>query len=803
MEPFLEKVVGSGIISPSVFTSYSKSGVTATACGGVLSIFVPKSKVRYDYVVDPSIREITALSFSPSGADLAIAETGPNSSIWVVTFSETFDKIIGKYPIKTAQNGFSHIGLTSEAKTLVEIDSEEKPFLYLWDLTTPKPSVIGYYHLSSIPRHMHISFDGKLVIVSGEKLLRFINIQPRLENKPDDKPVILQSRSGAKVKFKDRTFVSSAVNPNEPNDALCLTNDGTLVIYERAGYICAQNTKLRMPKFSIVPVEFKVKATSLAIDNKIILIGTETGSILAVKKDSNQYVIFGRFSITGRSVTAISLSKRIVSAAYSDGSIIFWLRKIKEPPLLTITNHCGPVNSIFADKDGTLVTAGSDGTVRQWEIQTLEPLIGKDQLGERACNQVVKMPSDFKTALTGIRCICAVGNFIVAGDHRGTVHVLSRQTLKDIQQLAVAKQAITAIAANNESVVAGTEGGKLISFQVAVTGLIQAKTFTMSNNGTVCSILVTNDGYTVAANISEIRIFNGQNSVAISQSALSLSLLPNGKYFAAACNEDCSLKIFKLSDGSTFRSHKLSIGSYPVKVAVEPSSGLFIAACMSDSTIRIVDTFSGDQLHSIPAMTSLITDLVYIGSGDFIVSSFAGFCGLWRVPDSIHAAIREKNLPDVLSLLNDAPSSPARNSMRGSIMRSSVVDGMFEEAKENANNLTAIEEEGGEEEDEAPEESSYQAFNQPRPSKQGEYESNIDKIVRASFMKKSKRSEIEEVAQTLKSVFQEAVSIVESANGSEDVKELQETIEAAQRRCLKSEWFKKMLHERIESFLCK
>ncbi|EAY20911.1 hypothetical protein TVAG_437370 [Trichomonas vaginalis G3] len=795
MEPILEKVVGSGIISSSVFTSYSKSGVTAIACGGILSIFVPKSKIRYDYVVDPKIREITALAFSPSGTDIAIAESGPNSTIWVVSFSDSFDKIISTYPIKTAQNGFSYIGLTPEAKSLVEIDNEEKPFLYLWDLTTPNASVIGYYHLSAIPKHLHISFDGKLAIVSGEKLLQFINIQPKTDSKQGDKPVVLQSRSGAKVKFKDRTFVASAINPNEPNDALCLTNYGTLVIFEKAGSICSQNTKLRMPKFSIIPVEFKVKATSLAIDNKIILIGTETGSILAVKKDATQYVIFGRFSITGKSVVAITLSKRIVSAAYSDGSIIFWLRKIKEPPLLTISNHSGSINATITEKEGTMYTAGSDGTIRIWDIQE----------GERICKQIIAKPVDFNQSLTGIRCIVCVGNFLVAGDFRGTLHVLSKANLNPIQQLQISKQAITAIASNQDTVVCGTDVGKIITFQVALTGLIQLKTVTLNNPSTVTSLLITDDGKIIAACADELRLFNGQEIKSIQASSLSLSFFPNKKYFVSACNDDNSMKIIKINNFSVFRSYNLANGSYPVKVSVEPSSGLFISACMSDSTVRIVDSFSGEQIYVISSMSSLITDISYI-SGNFVLSSFQGFCGIWRLPEQIHNAIKERTVPDVLSLLNEQHTTSANmKNMRGSIMRSSVVDGMFEEAKESVqNDLTTIEEAGEEEDDEEQNGSQNMVFDQPRPSKQGQYESKIDNIVRASFIKKSKKYEIEDVATNLKSVFQEALEILNTEGDKEETKELRDVVQQAQRKCIKSEWFKELLKQNIDSFLlCK
>lgn len=801
MKPFLSKVIGTGNSKEPCFSTHYPSGATAFACGGVISVIVPKTKSRFEFVVQDDIKEITALSFSQKTAEIVLGERGTNARIFVISLSNTFNKILSKIEIKTKENGFSHVALSNDSTKLISISNDEKPFLLLWDLTQPKPAVSGYYHLSQIPKHLHVSQDGKLAIVSGQKLLRFINLQP----KQSDKPEILTTHNGNVGRLKQPTFVAAALSPVEPYDAFCLTSEGTIYVFERAGVLYSVNSKLRVP-LSIAPVHLNCgKTTCLAVDNKIITVGTENGSVLAIRKETDkgkaQYVIFGKFPQENKCVEAISLSKKMVSVSYSDGTIIVWYRKMHVDPALILAAHCGPVTTIVPINDEmSVATAGSDGTVRLWDIGG----DAKSKQGERITKQVSKRPDDFSAAITGIRCIASIDDFILAGDCFGSLHVLMKDTLNEIQNISVTKQPITAVACSNKKAVIGTEVGKLFFYDVTPTGLI-LKCNSQVQSSTISALCVTDEEIISSGSDGVIITdFNLRTKSSVPGATISISLIPNKKFVVAGLL-DGNVNIIRISDGTIFRSYKLSSSAYPIKVKVEPKSGLIIGVCMSDGTVRIVDTFSGDQVFVFYSMAGLVTDANFI-LGDLAVSSFNGFCSVWTMPPSIHTAIQQKLSPVPNFIEEDkeedakAADKMQQQTVRGSIMRSSIANGFFEEVKNNGASLETVIEETAEEEEE---QESTTAFDAPRPSQQGEYESNIDNLVRASFIKRDRCSRIENVADALKDVFEKAQAIL--ANPPDDcekeVSELGSAVESAQRGVFKDDWFKQLLHDKVDAFL--
>lgn len=73
------------------------------------------------------------------------------------------------------------------------------------------------------------------------------------------------------------------------------------------------------------------------------------------------------------------------------------------------------------------------------------------------------------------------------------------------------------------------------------------------------------------------------------------------------------------------------------------SSGMFVAVCGFDRTIRILDFFSGDQVGQVPGHSELITAVKFSPDGQTLISIGGDGCILvWRLPNEIVSAIQDR-----------------------------------------------------------------------------------------------------------------------------------------------------------------
>ena len=101
----------------------------------------------------------------------------------------------------------------------------------MWNLKVGKPEPIGYYHLAVKPNHISISANGKFAIVSGPKLLKLIDIS--VETNADE-PKALKAKNILVAKYKSSNYVSAYQAPNTKEMIYALTDDGTLLAYDKS-----------------------------------------------------------------------------------------------------------------------------------------------------------------------------------------------------------------------------------------------------------------------------------------------------------------------------------------------------------------------------------------------------------------------------------------------------------------------------------------------------------------------------------------------------------------------------------------
>ena len=749
MEPTLDKIIGCSNLNKAKLSSHYATGACAFASHGFLSIVIPGKKQRFDFKIADDGKEISALTFSTSDNVIAVGELGSNSRLFIFTFSEHFDIILSKTEIKTKENGFSYLALNYRAGKLITIGNDSSPFLLLWDLTQPRPVCIGYYHLPLTPEHVIFSPDTNFAIVSGNKLLKVIDTSIQYQSTP----AILKMRNFNIGKYKSAHFVSAAVAANPPYNIYALTATGTLCIIDSTSVAFASKTKSgpkALPPVLMTPINLNSGDTSsIVLDKKIILVGTKSGSILAIKKDGEDHKIFGSFTSDGKQVMAIGLAERMIAAAYDDGDVIFWQRKINSKPLLSLPSHRGPICSMSLAGDNTIVlSGGSDGTVREWRIQKNHGLVGKSSQELICQTQVCTKFPDFLSSLTGVRCISSYNNYVFAGDNLGVLHVLSLSDLSELQRVIENKSGIFAMSVHPTEplLVTGGADGAIRLYKISTSShsiCLSRVQLEYSHNTAVIDVTFAGQSIISCSKDGVKFMTKDLQTYATYQPeepVLSLSAVPNERYVVAGgC--DHSVLILKVSNGKKFRQYKLSMSAYPLHISVD-RSGLFIAVAMSDGSCLIVDIMSGDTVDAFYSMSGMTTQICY-HEDDILLSSISGCIMRWTLPAQIHNIVAEKmtkGLP-IQDLIGTEEPTVSRREMKtaGSVLNFAGAPKacLFKavDAMTISNGQTVV----GEELDNTSDDQTKN-YDAPRPSVSGDEELKVDEIVRASFAQAKKDS---------------------------------------------------------------
>ncbi|EAX90052.1 hypothetical protein TVAG_331900 [Trichomonas vaginalis G3] len=763
-EPVLDKIIGCSSLTKSKLSVHYETGATAFASHGFLSIVVPQKKQRYDFKIADDGREISALCFSVNDSSIVVGELGTNARLFIFTFNDKFDLIISKQEIKTKENGFSFLALNQKAGKLITVGNDENPFLLLWDLTQPRPACIGYYHLPTVPQHVIFSPDCNFAIVSGDKLLKAVDTSISYGSTP----CILKTRNFNIGKYKTSTFVSSAVNARPPYNIYSLTDVGTLCIIDSTSVSfqprkkVSNSTQRTLPPVLVTPINLNNGPTTcITLDRKIILVGTSNGSILAIKRDGDEHRIFGQFSADGKSVTAVGIAERMISAAYDDGSIICWQRKISSSPIISLPSHIGPVCQFCLAGDKSIViSGGSDGTVKEWRIQKNSGLVGKSSQELICTTSVTSKAADFLSQLSGVRCISSYGNYVFAGDNSGILHVLELSSLNELQRLIENKAGIFSMAVHPKMPLLATGGAdgiiRLYNISTESSFTILSRIEMIPAHSTPIMDISFAGNSVISCSTDGVRFMTKELKKYAThhpdEPCLTLYPVPNEKFIVAGgC--DHSVVILRVSNGTVFRRYKLSMSAYPLHLCVD-RSGLFVAVAMSDGSVRILDIMSGDVITVFLSMAGMITGVSF-HEDDILISSVSGCIMRWSLPSQIHNAITEKLTKDlpIMDLIEEETPMPAnRRDMvtAGSMLNFSAApkSHLFKPVEDQpmSNGQPVI----GEELD-ATDGVNAAGFDAPRPSVVGSEESKVDSIVRASFIRQ-KQSEKEEKQENVETI---------------------------------------------------
>jgi WD40 repeat protein len=734
----LDKIVGTSILTRNNFSVSYPYNACAFPANGFVCIVTLSDKHRRDIQVTSDFRGITALSFSRNGVRLAVAEKGPNARVEILTFSSgSFDKILEKTEIPTRENGFSCIALDGDSRTFVTIGNDPQPFLLLWDLKTPTPSVTGHYRFNSTPYHLCLSPDCNFAFVCGVKLLKFISLTATT----DKGPGLLPHCNANIQRFQKTTFVSVACSWTKPFLAYALSAGGCLCVYEAATIPLLQKPtargakrvrNLQMSKHNLN----QGLASFLSLDANLLAVGTAKGSILAIKRAGVKYNVIGQYGLPDKSIIVVGVAQGCVISVSDDGMIAFWRRKFKSQPELTITSHREPVCDVSVCRLSVL-SCGSDGSIRSWKFQKSIALVSPSLQEQEAEVRLFKK-AEALDAITGVRTICcAHDDYIYAGLDTGFLNVLDDR-LRVLQSIPDNSASVMSMAIQGQFLATGGGDGMIRVYTIVEKGLIRS-TFRRLDTEPITSVVFTRNSF-VASSVSGLFFMSLPNCEIFGRVpsdspilTLAAALRPN---LVVAAARGGSIQLFAGDNGRLFRSFQVSTAACPLAVAVHPSDLLFVLG-MSDGSVIGIDPVSGAQAFGFQSAAGIITRMIF-HEGYLIVASQGGFIMRWNLPQSLRIELEKQPGQPLLA-------DPADEDFDAHIRQSFVAsraprpEWIYTDLQ---NDAPAVDQEEAEEPDEAAEEDdveddmqNHSQFDAPRPVVEPE-ERNIDQFLRQSFSKK-------------------------------------------------------------------
>lgn len=669
--PSLDRIIGSSPISHRTFDIHYASGAFAFPSYSLLSIINPHLHQRLDITISQHFREISALSFSPDENQIAIGESGANAFLYLLTFNNSFTKIISKKIIPTKENGFSCLAFNSKMNRLISIGADEQPFLILWDLSCDHPIKLGYYRLTSRPNEVIFNTNCSLAVVAGKALLKLVQTNFPKESSPIQlKATNINFKAYKNSSFVDLTFSQSSV----PN-LYALTYEGTLCLYPKISDPFAKSFP-QATSFILTPIKLdRGKLTALAEDHNIIFFGGEKGIIWALRYNENgKFSVAGKIAAVQKRLVTFRLSQDYLVAVYEDGHTLLWKKSdlpMYSPnaqsklvrPEMNIFYHCGPICKIISkESSGEIVTCGSDSTIRIWDISPTNDLVS-------ACSQEMvfyyqfdQIDPDFLMNYTGVRAATYVNDVLIAGLNDGTLHLLEDDREIDC---ITSSNSITALASHESYFASGDNEGTIRLYQLDDDTTQQIKAI---SHRSVFSIPITSLLFTQSSLVASSQLgikfisFPDLSEITFYETAspiLSCSFINKANLIAAACC-DRSLQLLDAKTGKLFMRFILSNNYYPVSLDSHPS-GLAIAAAMSDETVLVIDTITGDTIYTIHPSIGLITSVAFHENG-LIISSFTGCLSRWNFPEAFQNRVNRAVETVTPSPIGIPPiSSPAAN----------------------------------------------------------------------------------------------------------------------------------------------
>ena len=452
------------------------------------------------------------------------------------------------------------------------------------------------------------------------------------------------------------------VGPREPQAMIFTADSASLIVTNDRGKMTRRDPVTGAVQIDFVGHEASIGCVSLSSDGKTLISGdfigevamwsVETGERILHFRMDNQWITGvalspdGKTLAVGRADAGLFLfdvasrypkcqlhghTRGVIQIWYDDDSITTvgldseirtWL---SEPELNSSTIASGQINTlglVFMPDSGSLFSAGTDGTVRRWDVHTLKQLQSFERHEQTVYYASVDKAGRFLASASRDKRIklwdVASGRLIrTFNTDRG--HALS-----------------VALSPDGTRLLSGDVEGGIQLWDTASGQLL--KSWQLEGR-VVYSLHFHPDGrhFACAAGDGKARLFDLQADQPVATVVVDKSIayevrFSNDGQKLAAVGGNGAAALYDVSGLRSIKLIRLLVGhnSIVVGVAFHPD-GTRIATCGADRTIRIWDTATGTELVTLRGHSNLIQRLAFSPDGRTLAStSDDGTVKLWR-----------------------------------------------------------------------------------------------------------------------------------------------------------------------------
>ncbi len=381
----LNKIAGHKKTVTSLSFSRNNQLLASTGVDGFIRVWNVQGKQPILYKQwNAQQRKIWDVVFSPDSKQLATAGGDGTVRIWDLQAKELEKFVAHQGPVRS-------VSFSPDGRQLAS--SSDDTMVRIWDLQSKE---LKKFENNNYAGSVSLSTDGQKIVSGDRNIIRLWNLQGKekksfkhsgtlksLALSPDGQKIVSGSENGtirllnkngqllAKPFLADSIPVTSVALSADGKKIISGGEDGTIRLWNLQGQ---QHLKPMIGHLGAV------NSVAFSPDGKQIVSGGEDGTIRLWNLQSESKRIF---QIYGPQITSVTFSpdtKKIISSD-DNGRILLW--NLQDPkgllPLAT-WNTKSAVNNISLSSNGILTTAGNDGSVKLWQIQS------SDELIKQACN---------------------------------------------------------------------------------------------------------------------------------------------------------------------------------------------------------------------------------------------------------------------------------------------------------------------------------------------------------------------------------------------------------------------------------
>ncbi|KAH7730357.1 WD repeat-containing protein 62 [Aphelenchoides avenae] len=683
----LERVIGSTQCSSSISVD-PVSGLVAYPAGSTVVVHNPKT-LQQAHLISRSKNHITSLAFSPDGRYVATGEFGhePKVRVWELhRDGQHFGQQLAE--LKGHSFGISCVAFSKDSTQVISVGNQHDKSVVVWDWRQKRK--LAENRLTSHVYAMDVSDDGNMFVTVGVRHVKFWF----LEKWNNSGSAAVQGRTAILAEHRNNTFVDVCCAPNKRAFAITVTK--LLVVFDDKKLVSTYELQGEMPH-------------TLTMGSGFLYVGFDNGTVRAFDPDTMEVRLrlsqphFLQVDVasdtlkSANEMEAVAMHKypdvhslvyheatNTITVVYSDRSIYQW-QVTGDNRYRKISSQLFHVGAIFdlellhtsnpALPAGTIFTAGSDETVRVWNVdrptssntsaayafsQELRKILylghGADALHEQPSKTFGAIVSDTIDATTGVRClrISMDGMHLAVGERNGNLSIfdVSTPAFSKVITFEAHEGEVMCLDYNDpsknegQSLLASGGRDRLVHLLDASNGYSHlavlddhsssivslkfvntADSFKLITAGTDKVVIIrrlTYDAERMCVQSERI------NQVCTQPAPNYITILPGGNILAAC--QDRQLRTYTDS-GKLLRTVQgtLCEDGTLTKLCVDPS-GTYAATVCSDRFVYIVEVATGECVAVLSGQSESVTSIGFTPDcRRLIVVSYSGCIFIWRL----------------------------------------------------------------------------------------------------------------------------------------------------------------------------